>query len=175
VMSTSTSPATSTTIGVVSDTHNTLPLWVVDAFKGACLDYIMHVGDIEHESILWELELIAPLIAVRGNCDFQPALLKLPTTKTPTMGNAQLIIAHKPNGVNAVLQKTRCSEVSAPYLLGIHGHTHVPHFTQAGVDTFVLCPGSPSEPRGGSAPSVAILTIESEDSTTPPVVRFINP
>jgi len=174
--STSTDPITPIKIGIVSDTHGYLPDWVKVVFENAQLDHVMHVGDFGHENILWDLGLIAsPVIAVRGNCDFQAALLNLPATKRPVIGNTQLIISHKPNEINASLRRIRRSEINAPFVLGIHGHTHVPRSEQINADTYILCPGSPSEPREGSKHSIAILTIAPEGSDVAPTAQFINP
>ena len=60
-------------IGLIADTHipkdaKTLPPHVVEAFKDA--DLILHAGDIYHPMVLDELETIAPVLAVRGNGDW---------------------------------------------------------------------------------------------------------
>ncbi|HEX8887650.1 MAG TPA: metallophosphoesterase family protein [Pyrinomonadaceae bacterium] len=54
-------------IGVISDTHGKLDEKVFDLFTGA--SRIIHAGDIGDEELIWKLEKIAPVIAVRGNND----------------------------------------------------------------------------------------------------------
>jgi uncharacterized protein len=54
-------------IGVISDTHGKLDEKVFDLFAGA--SRIIHAGDIGDEELIWKLEKIAPVIAVRGNND----------------------------------------------------------------------------------------------------------
>ena len=59
-------------IGIISDTHipmrtQSIPKKVFDVFKD--VDMILHCGDIEVRSVIEELEEIAPVIAVHGNCD----------------------------------------------------------------------------------------------------------
>src|SRR5436853_1121915 len=54
-------------IGVISDTHGKLDERVFDLFAGA--SRIIHAGDIGDEELIWKLEEIAPVIAVRGNND----------------------------------------------------------------------------------------------------------
>src|SRR5689334_3814589 len=54
-------------IGVISDTHGKLDEQVFDLFKG--VSRIVHAGDIGDEELIWRLESLAPVIAVRGNND----------------------------------------------------------------------------------------------------------
>ena len=56
-----------TRIGVISDTHGLLDEKVLELFNG--VRSIIHAGDIGNEDIVWQLEKIAPVIAVRGNND----------------------------------------------------------------------------------------------------------
>jgi len=56
-----------TTIGVISDTHGYVDPRVIDLFAG--VDHILHAGDIGPPSVVMQLERIAPVTAVRGNCD----------------------------------------------------------------------------------------------------------
>ncbi len=54
-------------IGILSDTHGWLNPKVFDFFKHC--DEIWHAGDIGSTDIIDELNLIAPVKAVLGNCD----------------------------------------------------------------------------------------------------------
>src|SRR5918912_2736584 len=54
-------------IGVISDTHGKLDERVFELFAG--VSRIIHAGDIGDEELIWKLERIAPVIAVRGNTD----------------------------------------------------------------------------------------------------------
>ena len=58
-------------IGIISDTHigcsTQISKWISKAFEN--VDMIIHAGDIESQEILDKLSEIAPLYAVRGNCD----------------------------------------------------------------------------------------------------------
>ena len=54
-------------IGIISDTHGVLPGKVFELFQG--VRRIIHAGDIGRETILTELEIIAPVDAVYGNVD----------------------------------------------------------------------------------------------------------
>ncbi|HOY66711.1 MAG TPA: YfcE family phosphodiesterase [Candidatus Ozemobacteraceae bacterium] len=146
-------------LGILSDTHldtpgiGGLPDWVVSAFSG--VDLILHAGDIETDGVLLELEGIAPVRAVRGNCDFD--LPGLPTIRTvPIPDYGVILLAHK------------LEDAMRSGLLGgsvrvrgiVHGHTHRAEFRNT-LSPWVLNPGSPLKPRGGAA-SVALLRIEGE-------------
>jgi hypothetical protein len=56
-----------TTIGVISDTHGYVDPRVFELFAG--VDHILHAGDIGPPGVVLQLERIAPVTAVRGNCD----------------------------------------------------------------------------------------------------------
>ena len=58
-------------IGILADTHirdGSLPLLVWNALED--VQMILHAGDILIESVLEELSLLAPVVAVKGNCDW---------------------------------------------------------------------------------------------------------
>ncbi|MCL2438349.1 MAG: metallophosphoesterase family protein [Coriobacteriia bacterium] len=189
------SHAKSVKLGILSDTHGYLPDAVLSAFEPYELCALIHAGDVESEQTLWQLEQIAPVIAVRGNCDFQPELQKLPFVEKRLMGNALLVITHKPSDLRVELRRLSPQEHEVEHIAGIHGHTHVPRFEQdfdyrsearsrANKDTVnkgtnkkaditILCPGSPVEPRKGSSPSIAVLTLALAGSQLPPQVEFI--
>lgn len=140
-------------LGVIADTHRDppfgagLPEWIFTAFAG--VDLILHAGDIESDGLLLELESIAPVQAVRGNCDFD--LPELPVVRmVPIPGYGNLLMAHRlEDALRSLL----------PGIRGvIHGHTHRAEF-RGEVKPWVLNPGSPVKPRGGGPPSIALLTV----------------
>jgi len=57
-------------IGVLSDTHGHLYPKVKETLEG--VDHIIHAGDVGSAHVLTELKAIAPVTAVRGNCDLEP-------------------------------------------------------------------------------------------------------
>src|SRR5512133_1693212 len=60
-------------LGLISDTHGLVRPEVHTLFAG--VDMILHAGDVGTTDVLRELELIAPVEAVRGNVDtFDPLL-----------------------------------------------------------------------------------------------------
>ncbi len=61
-------------IGLLSDTHipwelKELPAQVIDTFQN--VDLILHAGDIYSHSVLDDLERIAPVLAARGDDDYE--------------------------------------------------------------------------------------------------------
>lgn len=135
-------------VGLISDTHGRLPDFAERALGG--VDAILHAGDVGSAiGVVWDLEAIAPLTAVMGNnhCDlpgydFEPIAMV-------TVAGKRIVIIHDfsdlgpiPAGVDVV----------------VTGHTHRPRCEWHGA-ALVVNPGSPTSPRGGYAPSVAVLEI----------------
>ena len=65
-------------IGLLSDTHipevaKVLPRELMEAFQG--VDLILHAGDIYIPSVLDDLERIAPVLAARGDDDYENVLM----------------------------------------------------------------------------------------------------
>ena len=79
-------------VGVISDTHGHLYPEVKAALQG--VDFIIHAGDIGSPQVLAELRLIAPVTAVRGNCDYDSWALALPARAELTLAGARLIVGH---------------------------------------------------------------------------------
>lgn len=138
-----------TTVGVISDTHG-----VLDARAYAALadcDVIIHAGDIGNPGILTELETLAPVIAVLGNCDYPEYGPDVKTYARPVIDGVSFLIAHKPESVQLRGFGAFAIQPGEAYpQVCIHGHTHVPRVrrgTWASPAELVLCPGSASRPR----------------------------
>ena len=99
-------------IGIISDTHNLLRPEVIRNLQDC--DYILHGGDISSREILDQLELIAPVKAVRGNNDKEWAE-HLPLLLAFELGGLRICMAHKKKDLPGDL---------TPYDLVICGHTH---------------------------------------------------
>ncbi len=63
-------------IGIVSDTHDRVPASLHEALRGT--DEVVHCGDICRDHTLVELETIAPVAAVHGNCDTRGLFERFP-------------------------------------------------------------------------------------------------
>ena len=64
-------------IGILSDTHGSLPHEVFNIFNG--IDYIFHAGDIGDISIIRDLEALCPVFAIYGNIDSWPIISYYPS------------------------------------------------------------------------------------------------
>ena len=137
-------------LGIISDTHGTVPTAVHDALAG--VNHILHAGDVGPVDIITELEAIAPVTAVRGNTDFA---IDLPETRLIEFGGNKFLIHHivdfpvPSQTVRALLAEEQPQVV-------VFGHTHMPCNEQLD-GVFYLNPGSPATPRGGAPASVAIV------------------
>ena len=136
-------------IGVISDTHGKLPPNVERHFSGA--DLIVHAGDVGGEDILEMLELIAPVVAVRGNTDFGDWAYKLNSVEMIQVGRVRICVIHD-------VQRLNIQGMTIPHAV-IHGHSHKP---SAGRENNILFlnPGSAVDPRHSTEPSLAVLHIE---------------
>jgi putative phosphoesterase len=137
-------------IGVVSDSHGVVPDAVREAFSG--VDRILHAGDLESLQVLVELELIAPVTAVRGNCDSEGPLARMPWVENVVLGGARFIVAHKEHVAVRALK-----DVGSPVAAVVCGHTHSARVERRDGVLF-LNPGSTTYDYGAGR-SVAIVTV----------------
>lgn len=145
-------------VGIVSDTHWTRPeQFDLKLFEMlAEVDHILHAGDVVKPFVLERLRDLAPVTAVRGNCD--PYELDLPDSVTLEWEGVTIGMFH---GHQVALN---FSDDVVDYFDGlvdliIHGHIHVPRRERVGACT-VFCPGSPSQPRQSSPPAIGFLELE---------------
>ncbi len=133
-------------IGIISDTHGVLPGRVYDIF--ADVERIIHAGDVGHESVLSELQSIAPVAAVYGNVDGRELRARMKERLEFSIDGFGIIVTHYP------LYFGEDDESS----IRISGHTHRPLLLQRG-GSWLINPGSACFPRGEYKPSVALLTL----------------
>ena len=79
-------------IGVISDTHGLLRPEVLTALAG--VEQILHLGDVGKASILKDLSRIAPVTAVRGNCDREGVCGELPETEVALVADRYVYMLH---------------------------------------------------------------------------------
>lgn len=133
-------------VGVISDTHGSLPSRVPEVFTG--VDHIVHAGDYGSPEVLLELEAIAPLTYVWGNTDTD---FVGDDRASVVLGGCRVVVTH-----DEIDLRTRPAGPDA--CLVITGHTHVPRIFMQGRALHVN-PGSSSRPRKGYGPSVALVSI----------------
>jgi uncharacterized protein len=166
-------------LGVLSDTHipdraRELPPRLLEIFRSAQVDAILHAGDICAPSVIQELEKIAPVHAVRGNRDIY-TLRHLPVQVTLTFagfkvgmvhghGRLHNYLADKAHFLAFGLQEERYRKRVIKALPGVdvmvfgHLHRRIYEWVEG---VLLLNPGSACCPDGhsGNPPSVAVLRL----------------
>lgn len=136
-------------IGVISDTHALIRTEAAKAL--AKCDLIIHAGDIGTVHVIDVLRKIAPVVAVRGNCDKGSCAEIFASTEVLEIGGQYFYVIHDLNRIDIEPEAAGINIV-------INGHTHEPYqFRKEGV--LYLNPGS-AGPRRFSLPiSLALLKI----------------
>jgi putative phosphoesterase len=135
-------------IGLISDTHGELDDRALVALEG--VDIIVHAGDIESDSTLYELEAIAPVTAVLGNCDREIVGFDVDRLARTTVAGVRVLAIH---------DLARLGPVPSGVDLVVCGHTHEPMERWHG-SVLVVNPGSASRPRNAPSRSVAIVAVD---------------
>ncbi len=149
-------------IGIISDTHGHVPNAVHDALAG--VDHILHAGDVGPMEVITELESIAPVSAVLGNTDYS---IQLPQTHIQSFVSQKFLVHHIVD-LPVPVQLVRVAIADEQPNVVVFGHTHMP-YNEHHDGILFLNPGSASNPRGDSAPSVAI--VECNESSL--IVKFV--
>lgn len=147
-------------IGILSDTHirqgRTLPSFVWKILSD--VDTIIHAGDITSRALLEDLETIAPVISVRGNCDWSFA--DLPDKIIAEVGSLKIGITHGAlgNGKNTP-EKAYNNFIHDNVDVIIFGHSHIPYkYFYEGV--LLFNPGSTTERRSQPRCSMGLMTVK---------------
>lgn len=137
-------------IGVISDTHGTLPSAALEALQK--VDLILHAGDIDRPEVLQALEEIAPVVAVRGNMDRGPWAQRLSPIEMVQAGDATIVVVHDRYTLDL-------DPLAGGFQAVVYGHSHRPALRQDNGVLF-LNPGSASHPRFGTHPGVAHIRVD---------------
>ncbi len=136
-------------IGLISDTHDLLRRRALDELES--VDAIIHCGDFCAAEILAALAALAPLHAVRGNCDLGEWARALPLRDFWTLGGVTIYGVHAPGDLDL-------DPRAAGIRLVVHGHTHEPRDETIDGVRYVN-PGSAGPRRFGLPISMARLEI----------------
>lgn len=148
-------------IGVVSDTHGSLPDSVAVALAG--VDHIVHAGDVGSQRVLDSLEAIAPVVAVHGNMDSGELEWRLPDTAVVRFGSCRILLGHK-------VEHLRRHAALPDADIVVSGHTHRALIERVG-DVLYVNPGAAGAPgRDGRGPTVAVIDCAAQ----PPEARIID-
>ncbi len=141
-------------IGLVSDTHDRVPPGIFSALAG--VDEILHAGDICHADVLAEIESIAPVTAVHGNCDAMDLVRRLPEERRLERGGITIALLHGHRDGRADIAAL-AARLGTAFDLVIFGHSHEPlSRTRGGIRFF-----NPGTAGGvGGDPTAGLLTIE---------------
>lgn len=136
-------------IGLVSDTHGKLDPRVLAVFRAEDISAIVHAGDVGADHVLYELETVAPVTAVLGNCDHVVPGWDLARVARVSIAGVRILVLHDlhdlgpiPDGVDLV----------------VCGHSHRPRNEWHG-STLVVNPGSASQRRRMPTHTVAVVDI----------------
>jgi hypothetical protein len=139
-------------VGLISDTHGLLRADVFEALAG--VDRILHAGDVGPDSLLDELEVIAPVAAVYGNTD-APGRTRLAESLDLVIAGRTVHVSHG-HEVGRTTPETLLATYAADVI--VYGHTHRQLVTRVG-ERLVVNPGAAGARRFDLLPSVARLTI----------------
>ncbi len=137
-------------IGVISDTHGLIRPEVVEALIGCGL--ILHAGDIGSRSVLDALRAIAPVVAVRGNCDRGPWAQEFQETEVVEADGHLIYLLHNLNEIDL-------DPAASGFRVVISGHSHNPS-RQERNGILYLNPGSAGHRRFKLPVTVARLRID---------------
>lgn len=139
-------------LGLISDTHGHLDPAVPGLFAG--VEHILHGGDIGPASVVHELEKIAPVTAVLGNNDFDPAFKE---TELLALAGRKFFLHHIIDLAHALAPvHARIARLQPDVV--VFGHTHKPfHETRDG--RLYVNPGYAGRPRFNLPRTVALLRV----------------
>jgi len=137
-------------VGLISDTHGLLRPEAVTFLRGS--NHIVHAGDIGDATVLRQLNVLAPVTAVRGNNDRGPWADVIPESQVLQVDNVFMYVLHD-------LAELDLDPGAAGFQVVVSGHSHQPLVeTRDGV--LYVNPGS-SGPRRFKLPvAVAELDVE---------------
>ncbi len=136
-------------IGIISDTHGLLRPEAVTTLAGS--DHIIHAGDIGKDSIVKELELLAPVTAVRGNVDNEAWCFRYPLTEALEFEGIFIYVYHGHLGLDI-------DPKAGDFRVVISGHSHEPKIEEKHGVTF-FNPGSAGRKRFSLPVSLGILEL----------------
>ena len=152
-------------IGVISDTHiprrskGGLPQEVKNGLQG--VDMILHAGDILEESVLKDLEQIAPVYAVYGNCDPASLREKLPMKRVVEYKGFKIGMCHGNSPISGRIGKLLDTFAADEVDAIVYGHSHKPHNDRIN-DILIFNPGSPTDKRFEVYYSYGIISINQD-------------
>ncbi len=143
-------------VGVLSDTHGHLYPRVLQLLQG--VDHIIHAGDVGSPTVLAGLRAVAPVTAVRGNCDLESWAATLPVEAEVELAGVRIAVRHILGGLRNATH-LGCRVV-------VTGHTHRMESLESN-GVLYLNPGSAGPERFGHARTMALLRITAAQAGVP--------
>jgi putative phosphoesterase len=153
-------------LGIIADTHGLLRPEVFEVF--AEVDRILHAGDIGSPDLLTDLEAIAPVTAVYGNCDGFDLRSRVPAVVQTRIEGLDFVLLHGDQFGQPTPEKVHRAYPDAEVI--IYGHTHQPLLTTVDLVVTVMNPGGAGHRRFDLPPSVGIMELE---AGLPPRARLV--
>ena len=153
-------------LGIIADTHGLLRPEVFEVFRQ--VDHILHAGDVGRSDLLTELEAIAPVTAVHGNCDDSKLRARLPAIARARLEGLDFVLTHGDQVGSPTPEKLHAAYPDAEVI--IYGHTHRPLLTTVDLVVTVMNPGAAGPRRFDLPPSVGIMELE---VGVPPRARLV--
>jgi putative phosphoesterase len=141
-----------TLIGVISDTHGLLRAEAVEALRG--VDLIIHAGDIDTPEVIAVLQELAPVAAVRGNCDQGDWAEAYPLWQRVTVQEVAIFVLHDRKEL-----PMHMPESESGFQVLISGHSHSPAIEEKD-GVLYLNPGSAGRKRFKLPVTLALLRVE---------------
>ena len=129
---------------------------------------ILHAGDAGSQSLLGELEAVAPVAAVRGNADPPDLLDALPDRVWISVGTRTGLLMHGHHGRTA--RAAAMGAAAAGIDLIVFGHSHQPLIERHGA-TILFNPGSPTDRRWNPHFGIGLIDV-SDAAIEPELILF---
>jgi len=139
-------------VGLISDTHGLVRPDVHTALAG--VELILHAGDVGGDEVLDELQLIAPVRAVRGNTD-PPDDRRMPASIETAIDGIRVHVSHG-HEVGSPTPAKLLERYAADVI--VYGHTHKQLITNVG-SRWVVNPGAAGPRRFDLLPTVAKMVV----------------
>ena len=153
-------------LGIISDTHGTVPAAVFHAFEK--VDQILHAGDIGNPDVLTELEAVAPVIAVHGNTDGPQLRASCPRMVQCELDGFIVVVTHGDQFGTPTPDVLHQAFPDGEII--VYGHTHEPVLELVDRTVTVMNPGTAGAPRYDARATVGIMELE---AGIPPRARIM--
>ncbi|MFQ5892829.1 MAG: metallophosphoesterase family protein [Nitrospinota bacterium] len=143
-------------IGVISDTHGYCHPRAFTVFEG--VELILHAGDIGDETIITDLETLAPVTAVPGNMDGPPLTEPYPELAESSLEGHLILMTHEAGSPDRLPADLEALVMDRKPAALVFGHTHLP-LARHKDGVLYLNPGYAGRFRFGWKRSVATLQV----------------